>query len=239
MRARASSRISWLCKCAPTAPSPTRRAKPTSLRAGAAERSRRLAARRRIRARPVQLRQGLAQVSPFDFAKSAERNADAFCRQGFGALLAGFAEGHRRQLSTPATTIDTRRDVTVETPKGTITAPAADRHRASTNVIAPAASNSRPNFPAAARRLRQAFARQLRPHRARTCRQSARLRERRSGVREIGRPAYRRDPRQRVRHAALPDRGRRRVRPRSLRRRAKPRWSTSPPNGSPASTAPR
>ena len=77
----------------------------------------------------------LAQVSAVDFAKSAERNADALCRQGFGALLASLAEGIAVKLSTPATAIDTRRNVSVETPKGTIAARAAIV-TVSTNVIA-------------------------------------------------------------------------------------------------------
>ncbi len=76
----------------------------------------------------------LAQVSAVDFAKSAERNADAFCRQGFGTLIAALAQGIAVELSTPATTIDTRRGVTVETPKGTISARTAIV-TVSTNVI--------------------------------------------------------------------------------------------------------
>ena len=48
----------------------------------------------------------LTQVSAVDFAKSAERNADAFCRQGFGALIASRAEGLAVKLSTPAIAID-------------------------------------------------------------------------------------------------------------------------------------
>ena len=35
----------------------------------------------------------LAEVSAVDFAKSAERDVDAFCRQGFGTLLASLAAG--------------------------------------------------------------------------------------------------------------------------------------------------
>ena len=64
----------------------------------------------------------LTQVSAVDFTKSAERNTDAFCRQGFGAYLASFAEGLTVKLSTPATAIDMRRDIVVETPKGSISA---------------------------------------------------------------------------------------------------------------------
>ena len=35
----------------------------------------------------------LREISAMDFARSAERDVDAFCRQGFGALLAKLAEG--------------------------------------------------------------------------------------------------------------------------------------------------
>jgi monoamine oxidase len=67
----------------------------------------------------------LTQVSAADFARSAERNTDVFCRQGFGKLLASLAEGIAVKLSTPAISIDTRRGLIVETPKGTISAHAA------------------------------------------------------------------------------------------------------------------
>jgi len=64
----------------------------------------------------------LSRLSSVDFAKAAERNTAAFCKQGFGALLAALAQGLSVQLATPAKTIDTRGAVTVETAKGTITA---------------------------------------------------------------------------------------------------------------------
>jgi monoamine oxidase len=74
---------------------------------------------------PYSCAKELAQVSTLDFAKSEERDVDAFCRQGFGALLAALADGLAIKLSTPATAIDTKRNLTVETPKGSITARAA------------------------------------------------------------------------------------------------------------------
>jgi monoamine oxidase len=77
----------------------------------------------------------LAQLSALDFARAPERNADAFCRQGFGALLATRAAGIDVQLSTPATSIDIGRNVEVQTPKGTITAATAII-TVSTNVLA-------------------------------------------------------------------------------------------------------
>jgi len=96
----------------------------------------------------------LTQVSAVDFAKSAERNTDAFCRQGLGALLASFAEGLPAKLSTPATAIDMRRDVSVETPKGAISARAAIV-TVSTNVIMSGAIKFTPELP---KRQTDAFA---------------------------------------------------------------------------------
>ena len=64
----------------------------------------------------------LAKLSAADFVRISDRRADAFCRQGFGALLAGLAAGIPVQLSTPATSIDLGRGVEVQTPKGTIVA---------------------------------------------------------------------------------------------------------------------
>jgi monoamine oxidase len=60
----------------------------------------------------------LADVSAADFAKSAERDIDSFCRQGFGTLLV--------QTSTPVTAIHAtaRNPLEVETTKGRIGASA-------------------------------------------------------------------------------------------------------------------
>ncbi len=71
---------------------------------------------------PYNCGKDLTQISSVDFAKSAERNAAAFCKQGYGALLATLAQGLTVQLSTPAKSIETRRGITVETAKGTINA---------------------------------------------------------------------------------------------------------------------
>jgi monoamine oxidase len=88
----------------------------------------------------------LAQMSAADFAKSAERNTSAFCRQGFGALVASFAEGIAVKLATPATLIDTRSNVTVETAKGAVAARTAIV-TASTNVINSGAIKFTPELP--------------------------------------------------------------------------------------------
>ena len=77
----------------------------------------------------------LTQMSSLDFTRAAERNAAAFCKQGFGALLAVLAQGLTVQLSTPARSVDTRSPITVDTPKGAITARAAIV-TVSTNVVA-------------------------------------------------------------------------------------------------------
>jgi monoamine oxidase len=88
----------------------------------------------------------LAQVSALDYAKAPERNAAAFCRQGFGTLLARLAEGVPVQLTTPATAIDWRQNIAVETPKGTITARAVIV-TASTGVIGSGRIKFTPDLP--------------------------------------------------------------------------------------------
>src|SRR5262244_1310908 len=47
----------------------------------------------------------LSEISALDFSRSSERDIDAFCRQGFGSLLAKLATGLPVQLSNPATEI--------------------------------------------------------------------------------------------------------------------------------------
>src|SRR5215471_10716830 len=61
----------------------------------------------------------LSDVSAVDFARSAERDIDAFCRQGFGALVARLAEGLPLQLGQPVREIDwsPRSTLKVETAK--------------------------------------------------------------------------------------------------------------------------
>jgi monoamine oxidase len=64
----------------------------------------------------------LREISAFDFAKSAERDVDAFCRQGYGALLAKLAANLPVRLATPVTRIDTSNRLEVETDKGRLAA---------------------------------------------------------------------------------------------------------------------
>jgi monoamine oxidase len=94
---------------------------------------------------PYNCSKDLTQVSSFDFAKSAERNAAAFCKQGFGALLATLAQGLSIQLSTPAKAIDTRGGVSIETSKGTINARTAIV-TVPTNVVASGALKFNPDL---------------------------------------------------------------------------------------------
>jgi monoamine oxidase len=49
----------------------------------------------------------LREISAMDFAKSLERDVDAFCRQGFGTLLMKLAEGLPLELSAPVTQVNT------------------------------------------------------------------------------------------------------------------------------------
>jgi monoamine oxidase len=79
----------------------------------------------------------LRDVSAIDLSKAAERDIGAFCRQGYGALLAKLAEGIPVELETPITQVDTSKPARLEavTPRGTINS----RYMivtASTNVLA-------------------------------------------------------------------------------------------------------
>jgi monoamine oxidase len=64
----------------------------------------------------------LSEVSALDFSRSAERDIDAFCRIGYGTMLAKLAEKVPVQLSAPATRISwgMRNGVDVETSRGTV-----------------------------------------------------------------------------------------------------------------------
>jgi monoamine oxidase len=88
----------------------------------------------------------LSQFSALDFSRAAERTTATFCRQGFGALLAALADGVTVQLSTPVKSIDTRRSLTVETGKGTLTARAVIV-TVSTNIIAAGRIQFSPELP--------------------------------------------------------------------------------------------
>jgi monoamine oxidase len=69
---------------------------------------------------PAAYGKDLAEVSTVDFTRAAERDTAAFCRIGFGGLLAKLAERIPVQLSTPVTRVSwgARGGVEVETSKG-------------------------------------------------------------------------------------------------------------------------
>ena len=80
----------------------------------------------------------LDEISAQDLSKSVERDTGAFCRQGYGALLAKFAEGIPVELNSPVTEVEfTGRNALVlaTTPRGKL----SGRYMivtASTNVLA-------------------------------------------------------------------------------------------------------
>jgi monoamine oxidase len=89
----------------------------------------------------------LGEISAMDFAKSSERDIDAFCRQGFGALLARLAVGTQVRLATPATRVSYGgRGCDVETPRGQIEARAVIV-TVSTNVLTSGQIKFSPDLP--------------------------------------------------------------------------------------------
>jgi monoamine oxidase len=65
----------------------------------------------------------LDEMSALDFSKTSDRGAGAFCRQGYGALLAKLADGIPVELQTPVTQVDTQTRgsrVDAVTPRGTL-----------------------------------------------------------------------------------------------------------------------
>ena len=78
----------------------------------------------------------LKDMSAFDLARAVERDSDAFCRQGYGALLAKLAAGLPVQLSTPVGLIYWGGNaLAVDTPKGNLLTRAVIL-TVSTNVLA-------------------------------------------------------------------------------------------------------
>ena len=168
---------------------------------------------------PYNSAKDLGEISAMDLSRAGDRDTAAFCRQGYGALLAKLAEGIPVQLDTAVRLVDAGgrgNRVELSTTKGAI----AGRYciiTASTNAVL-----DRIKFDGGLpKRHQDALEKlklgQLRPHRAGAHRQSARSAARRSGVREIVRRANRRAARQCRRLAAVGGFGRRQVRPRSRR----------------------
>jgi monoamine oxidase len=90
----------------------------------------------------------LSDTSTADFARAADRDVQAYCRQGLGAVVAKLAADVPVRLSTPATRITwwTRTGVEVETAQGTIDARAAIV-TSSTNVLAAGKLRFTPDLP--------------------------------------------------------------------------------------------
>jgi len=75
---------------------------------------------------PFTCAKDLTEVSAMDLARAAEREVDAFCRQGFGALVGRLAQGLPVQFATSVSAIDVdRRGVELRTSKGYLNARAA------------------------------------------------------------------------------------------------------------------
>lgn len=107
---------------------------------------------------PYAFGRDLDDLSAADVARSTPRDVDAFCRQGFGALLARLADGLAVELSRPATRIDLSGRggrVDVVTPGGAIRASYAIV-TASTNVLAAGKIEFAPELP---QRQREAVSR--------------------------------------------------------------------------------
>ena len=85
-----------------------------------------------MRSAPTAAAKDLGEISALDFSKSVERDAGAFCRQGYGALLAKLAEGIPVELETPVTQVDTLSRgsrVDADDSEGNALRPLHDRHR--------------------------------------------------------------------------------------------------------------
>ena len=71
---------------------------------------------------PFATAKDLNEVSAFDMARAVDRERAAFCRQGYGALLAKLAAGLPAQLATPVDAIYWDKKLAVDTSKGNILA---------------------------------------------------------------------------------------------------------------------
>jgi monoamine oxidase len=95
---------------------------------------------------PFSLSKDLSEISVADVSRLGERETAAFCRQGFGALLARLAEGLPVELSTPVTRIDSSRTLEIQTSKGRIAARAVIV-TASSSVLASGKIQFAPDLP--------------------------------------------------------------------------------------------
>ena len=96
---------------------------------------------------PLGVSKDATEASAYDVARLQERDTEAFCRQGYGALLAQLVAGLPLRLSTPATEITwTGNTIAIQTPKGVLSARAVIM-TASTGVLTGAAVKFRPALP--------------------------------------------------------------------------------------------
>jgi monoamine oxidase len=96
---------------------------------------------------PFGCAKNLDEVSAVDFARALERDTDAFCRQGFGALVAKLAIDLPVQFGVAVTRMQsTRNSVEIETTRGRINARAAIV-TASTGVLAAEKVKFAPELP--------------------------------------------------------------------------------------------
>ena len=192
-RAKASLRISWPRSCAAIARSRMPRAARSTC--PACRRCRRilldLQAAVEFFLGPWGCGKDLREISAMDFAKSAERDIDAFCRQGFGTLLMKLARRPARGIvgaghANRHIGRDRRRRYCLR--QGPHQRPRRDRHGVDQCADQRQDQVHPRSAQAPARCLRQALARQLRPDHSRIARQSARPAARRPDVRESEHP---------------------------------------------------
>ncbi len=74
---------------------------------------------------PLATGKDLSDISAFDMARAIDRDSAAFCRQGYGALLAKLAANLPVQLDAPVDAIYWDKKLAIDTPKGNILARAA------------------------------------------------------------------------------------------------------------------
>jgi monoamine oxidase len=90
----------------------------------------------------------LSNISAMDFAKSAEREVAAVCRQGLGTLLGKLAFGSPIQFSSPVTRIQWGGRLVEAETRGTVITARAAIVTASTGVLASRKINFQPGLPA-------------------------------------------------------------------------------------------
>ena len=185
---------------------------------------------------PFTCGKSLDEISAMDFSRALERDADAYCRQGYGALLARLAADLPVQFGVAAQRLlSLRNSVEIETTRGRIVARAVIM-TVSTGVLGAERIRFEPALPP---RHRDAIAKlslgayehvalELKGNPLQAQNDDL-IFEKPAGA------AHRGAARQCIGHAALHGGGRRARLRESCK--AKPRWSISRPAGSPISTA--